>query len=362
MARVELLVTVDKIVSSNLQPVSGASVQVNVRSTGSPATVYAGETGGTTVSNPLVTDANGRVNGWVDEGSYVLGISGSGITSYNQPYEATRGDMSIAIPGSRVNVNTLPGDRLTDASVTAAKIANGAILGKHLSEGALPLGTVVQYWVPTKPGGGYAIPNGWAVMNGQVLGVGSHDFPGGGSVQLPNMIDRYARGTDPAVAYVAYSGGVHASGAGMNGAQGANTVDISHVHNIQHYHLIPGHSHHVMNHQHYMHHGHSAWVPDHGHGLSVTKASFGGSTVGITVNSSGTYGFGGVGIGTDAGNRHYTDGNNGIYTDSQSGGTNTNWLSDSGFTVNSGSGGSASHDNRSLSVGLLFIIKVRNTV
>src|SRR4051812_1169580 len=116
MARVELLVTVDKIVSSNLQPASGASVQVSVRSTGSPSTVYAAETGGTTVSNPLVTDANGRVNGWVDEGSYILGISGSGITSYNQPYEATRGDMSIAIPGTRVNTNTMPGDRLTDAS------------------------------------------------------------------------------------------------------------------------------------------------------------------------------------------------------------------------------------------------------
>src|SRR3954470_811028 len=106
IARVELLATVDKIVSSNLQQVSGASVQVNVRATGSPATVYAGETGGTTVSNPLVTDANGRVNGWVDEGSYVLAISGSGITSYNQPYEAVRGSIQTAFPGDRVVTNT----------------------------------------------------------------------------------------------------------------------------------------------------------------------------------------------------------------------------------------------------------------
>lgn len=350
MARIELLVTVDKIVSSNLQPVSGASVQVNTRSTGSPATVYAGETGGTTVSNPLVTDSNGRVNGWVDEGSYVLGISGSGITSYNQPYEAVRGDMSLAIPGTRVNTNTMPGDRLTNASVDGTKIANGAILGKHLSEGALPLGTVISYWVPAKPGGGYVIPTGWAVANGQVLSAGTHDFPGGGSVTLPNLIGKIISGADPAVAYGAANG--------VNTQQGANTVDISHVHSIQHSHTIPAHTHGVPDHLHYMSHTHTAWVPDHAHTIPTTKASFGGGTVGITINSSGTYGFGGVAISTDAGDRSYTSGaDRSLTTNSQSGGTSTNTLD-----ANSGAGGSTTHDNRQASVGMLVLIKVRNTV
>ena len=140
MARVELLVTVDKIVSSNLQPVSGASVLVKLRSTGNPVTVYADETTGTTVSNPLVTDANGRVNGWVDEGSLVLTISGSGITTYNQPYEAARADQLVSINGARVTSNTMPGSSIADASIPNTKLAQGAVLGKHLAESAMPLG------------------------------------------------------------------------------------------------------------------------------------------------------------------------------------------------------------------------------
>lgn len=355
MARVELLVTVDKIVSSNLQPVSGASVQVNVRSTGSPSTVYSAETGGTTVSNPLVTDANGRVNGWVDEGSYVLGVSGSGITSYNQPYEAVRGDMSIAIPGTRVNTNTMPGDRLTDASVTAAKIATGTILGKHLSESALPLGTIIAYWVPAKPGGGYAVPNGWAVLNGQALGPTSHDFPGGGTITLPNLIGAGLRGADPSVAYGATNG--------VNAVSGANTANLSHQHDMQHYHLIPQHVHGVPDHLHYMYHGHSAWVPDHAHTIPTTKMNTGTSTVTAGLASASTYGFGGVGIGTDAGSRVWTDGaDRSLTTNSQSGGTNTNWLSDTGMGTLTGAGGNSAFDNRALGVGALYLIKVKNTV
>lgn len=364
MARVELLITVDKLISDAdllspyLSPVVGASVQVNVRGTGSPATVYSGETGGTTVSNPLVTDANGRVEGWVDEGSYALGISGSGITSYSQPYEAARGDLSIAIPGTRVNVNTMPGDRLTASSVAGSKVADNTILGKHLSEGALPLGTIIAYWVPAKPGGGYVIPDGWAICNGQTLGVGSHNFAGGGSVVVPDLRDRYPRGTDPAASFVAYSGGVHQSGVGMNGTQGANTVDLSHVHTINHSHTIPTHSHQVQDHAHGMSHTHNAFVPDHAHGLPTTKANAGtSSTVTIRINGSATAGYGGATITTDAGTKSATDGSGVLSTINQTGGTATDALAG-----NSGSAGSATQDMRSLSVGVLYLIKCKNTV
>jgi hypothetical protein len=350
MARVELLVTVDKIVTSNLQPVSGASVQVNVRSTGSPATVYAAETGGTTVSNPLVTDANGRVNGWVDEESYVLAISGSGITSYNQPYEAVRGSLAIAVDGARVVTNTLPGDRIVNASIASGKLANGAVLGKHLSEGAIPLGTIIAYWVPAKPGGGFAIPDGWAVLNGQALGPGAHDFVGGGTVTLPNLIDKVLRGANPTLAYGVTSG--------MNALVGANTVDLTHSHTIAHAHTIASHSHHVQDHSHYMYHGHSAWIPDHGHGFPTNKSSTpGGQYTFIYPAGSGTYGYGGVGVATDGGDRSYTDGNGSVYTDSQSGGTAT----DGSNTANSGSA-LASTDIRNSSVAVLYLIKCKNTV
>lgn len=356
MARVELLVTVDKIVSSNLQPVSGASVLVKLRSTGNPVTVYAAETGGTTVSNPLVTDANGRVNGWVDEASLVLTISGSGITTYNQPYEASRADELVTINGARISTGTVNGSAITDNTIGSAKLSSGAVLGRHLSEGALPLGTVIALWLPSKPGGGYAIPTGWALCNGQSLTAGQHDFVGGGTITLPNLVDKVLRGADATAAY-------NATPNGMNSAAGANVVDISHVHNIQHYHLIPAHSHQIQDHSHYMYHAHSAWVPDHSHGIPLTKANPGSVNAIIApLNGGNTYGFGGVGIGTDAGNRYYTDGAGNLSTINQSGGTNTNWLSDSGFSVNSGSGGSTTFDNRAASVGVLYICKVRNTV
>lgn len=66
--------------------VDGASVQVNVRG-GSAATVYAGATGGTTLPNPLTSD-NGRIDGWLDEGSYDLIPTVSGVVGDTIAFEA----------------------------------------------------------------------------------------------------------------------------------------------------------------------------------------------------------------------------------------------------------------------------------
>src|ERR1700750_878345 len=93
MARVEIPTLV--ILSTGL-PAVAASAQINIRNS-TPATVFANETGGTTVTNPLTTDSMGRVEGWVDEGSYDIVISGSGITTYTQRFEANRGDGTTKI-------------------------------------------------------------------------------------------------------------------------------------------------------------------------------------------------------------------------------------------------------------------------
>lgn len=56
------------------------NVQVNIPVTvrtvpqGAIATIYAAETGAPTLSNPVSTDAAGRVPGWVDEGAYDLTV------------------------------------------------------------------------------------------------------------------------------------------------------------------------------------------------------------------------------------------------------------------------------------------------
>jgi hypothetical protein len=355
MARVELLVTVDKIVSSNLQPVSGGSVLVKLRSTGSPVPVYAAETGGTTISNPLVTDANGRVNGWVDEASLVLTISGSGITSYNQPYEATRADSLVVIDGARVAAGTMPGSSIQNNSIPSTAYGPGSILGKHLAESAMPLGTVLAWWQPTKPGGGFTIPAGFAVADGSTLGPAAHNFPGGGSVVLPNLIDSTLIGANPASAYNATGASV-----GMNGVAGSNLIDLSHVHAMPHTHNIAAHSHAVAAHSHYMDHTHVYWVPNHSHSLSVVKFSFGGST--NTAGHIGSTNTGGSNIGewngTTTGASAANTGVAAPSTSSQTGGTVTQGTN----TPNTSAGLSSTQDIRQKSTGVIFIIKVKNTV
>lgn len=353
--RVELLVTVDKIVSSNLQPVNGGSVLVKLRSTGSPVTVYAGETGGTTISNPLTTDAQGRVNGWVEEGSLVLTISGSGITTYNQPYEATRADSLVLIDGARVAASTMPGSAIANSSIPSTKLANGAVLGKHLAESAMPLGTILAWWQPSKPGGGYTIPTGFALANGQtLLAPSGHDFPGGGSVVLPNLISKVPIGADPAAAY-------NATGAvvGMNGVAGANVLDLHHQHPMPHTHNIAAHSHTVANHVHSIAHTHTVFIADHTHSIPYTKFNTGSSTVAVRLNGGATGGSsnGGYNAGT-SGSSAANSGGAAPATASQTGGTVTGAVN----TANTSDALSATQDIRQASQGVLYIVKVKNTV
>lgn len=144
MARVEISEAVQDTAGNAL---SGASVQVNVRSTGSAATLYEGETGGTTVGNPRTTGTNGRVEAWVDEGSYNLVVSKSGYTSYTQPFEAVvagtqNPDVILAAPS---------GSAATDMTNIAAALAQGgrviAAGGTYLVNAALTqavTGTIIQ--------------------------------------------------------------------------------------------------------------------------------------------------------------------------------------------------------------------------
>lgn len=107
MARVEIGEVVDKA-QAVLGPAgnvtarvvgAGLSVQVNVRG-GAAGTVYQAATGAATWPNPLTSDANGRVEGWLEEGSYDLVVSGSGITTYTQQFEAVVSSGSYPAPAA----------------------------------------------------------------------------------------------------------------------------------------------------------------------------------------------------------------------------------------------------------------------
>lgn len=87
MARVEI----DEVVISSLNaPVAGASVEVRNRGDGSLATVYADEANPGALSQPLLTDSLGRINGWVEQGQYTLRVLpvGNVREGTDQPFDA----------------------------------------------------------------------------------------------------------------------------------------------------------------------------------------------------------------------------------------------------------------------------------
>jgi hypothetical protein len=243
MARGEIPLAVTRTVATvtgGTAPVAiaGASVSINTRSAApAPATIYAAETGGTTLANPLTTTTDGRIDGWLEEGAYDLTISGSGITTYTQPLDIVSGKSILAFPGDRLVAGSVVGAALANSTVTGSKIASGTITPLNLANSVLPIGSVIQWW---RPNGAYPLPSGWAVCDGSIISSSNHDFGTGGSITLPNMTNRFAMGANPSAAY-GQTGDGGSVGAGVNGSGGANFLALAHSHVADdHYHNAQG--------------------------------------------------------------------------------------------------------------------------
>ena len=155
MARGEIPLTVSK--SSDGLPVTVGTATVNIRG-GGLATVYAAATGGTTAANPITLTADGRIDGWLDDGSYDIQISGTGITTYTQSIEIVNGAAINAFDGSRINAGSIATAALANLAVTGAKVASQTITKDKLDANVLPIGTIIPYWRPTNS---HALPTGW---------------------------------------------------------------------------------------------------------------------------------------------------------------------------------------------------------
>lgn len=120
-----------------------ASAQINIRGGGS-ATVYAAETGGGTVSNPVISDSEGRLAAWLDEGSYDITITTAGVPVVSRGVEIIKGGASFAeadgsittskivdsaVVGAKLASNAVQTAIITDTQVTADKLADAAKLG-----------------------------------------------------------------------------------------------------------------------------------------------------------------------------------------------------------------------------------------
>ena len=186
MARTEIPIVVIDPATGNA--VSGASVSVVSRSTGTAATVYSAETGATTVTNPRTTDANGRLTGWVERGAYRLDISGSGLTSYSKNWDsAPAADASVDNPWlSQAAAWTAYTATLT-ASVTNPTLgAGGFQYGTYQKIGRTVIGRAKwQYGTGTVGSGTYYLNlplTARALVTGEASTIGSGFCFGGGNI------------------------------------------------------------------------------------------------------------------------------------------------------------------------------------
>jgi hypothetical protein len=134
----------------------------------------------------------------------------------------------VRIPSGGIEDEAIITALLDDASVTSAKLADHAVTVTKLDDGvAATLGDVKFWW---RPNSSTEVPaGGWAIADGRSLAASEHDFPGGGSITLPNLVERFARGAE--LASVGLAGG-------------ASTYNLSHSHTVSaHSHTIEPHSH-----------------------------------------------------------------------------------------------------------------------
>lgn len=112
--RVELPIVV---LGPDGRPAAGATVQVRLRADASDATIYQAAVGGAVYANPLVSDAQGRVTGWVERGAYDCTVDTDGLDPYVESFDAT--------PAG-------------DGGIDEDWLGDGQVRFRHLADDALP--------------------------------------------------------------------------------------------------------------------------------------------------------------------------------------------------------------------------------
>lgn len=119
------------VIKSNGDAVSGASAQINIRG-GGAATVYASETSGQNLPNPVITDVEGKITGWLDEGSYDVVVSGAGITTATRGLEIAKGAGTFGLADNSVTTN-----KFADGAVTNPKLGSGSVATANIADSAV---------------------------------------------------------------------------------------------------------------------------------------------------------------------------------------------------------------------------------
>jgi microcystin-dependent protein len=221
MARTEIPVVVTDPVTG--KAVQGATVQINRRSDGTAAAVFAAETGSGTVGNPRTSDANGDVVGWLDRGSYVAVITAAGYATKTVNFES--------VPGADQGIDSA-------ALAPGAGVPTGLLLPWPYREADIPVGYLAAAGQAVSRTT-YATLHGLAAASGYPHGSGD----GATTFNLPDTRGRVMGGKDDtggAAAGRLTSVGSGVAGTTLGATGGAESVALSTAQMPAHAHGMTG--------------------------------------------------------------------------------------------------------------------------
>lgn len=247
-------------------PLAGGKIYAYIAGTTTNQATYTDSTGGAPNTNPVILDANGRADIWIDPGlayKFVIkdsagnpirtvdGVqwipSGSVTTTSLADKAVTTAKLDdLAVTTGKIDDQAVTTAKIEDVSITTTKIANEAVTQEKTKNfGLLPPGLMAPF-------GGEVAPDGWLVCDGISYLIA--DYPdlstallGGGTVypwgsadathfNVPDMRGRFLRGWDNGATNDPDAAGRTASAVGGPTGDHVGTLQpdgfASHAHNI----------------------------------------------------------------------------------------------------------------------------------
>lgn len=129
-------------------PVSGATVTIKGRISGTNSALYTAETGGAAATNPITTDSLGRAFAWIDRGAHNATVAGTGITTYTFAVDDAAGaDQSMAGPWASVPsqlVVSSAGKSIVDQAEVTSSLTYTPLTTPDLVTVTLPTNGIIQ--------------------------------------------------------------------------------------------------------------------------------------------------------------------------------------------------------------------------
>lgn len=165
------------------------------------------------------------------------GLADGAITTAKIAADAVTPDKipNNSITGSELANNAIATQHLTDASVTTPKIADGAVTPAKIAGDFLPIGFVGAWY---RPNSSVPLPTGWEICDGRAWSTIINAW-GVSTGNIPNLVNKFILGaaltgigTDPA------------SPPDIGASGGSHTRDFLHTHTVtNHSHTVDAHHH-----------------------------------------------------------------------------------------------------------------------